>query len=73
MRVSKSLNPEWHEKIELPITSVDTLLLEVTCWDKDRWSKEYMGEFDVALEDIFMDGKTTAEVGSCAWRTRTMS
>jgi len=46
----------------------------VTCWDKDRWGKEYMGEFDVALENIFMDGKTTAEVRVPAFRaTRPIS
>lgn len=46
----------------MPVTSIDTLLLEVTCWDKDRWSKDYMGEFDIALESVFADGKMKAEV-----------
>jgi phosphatidylserine decarboxylase len=32
---------------------VNNLLLDVVCWDKDRFGKDYMGEFDLALEEIF--------------------
>ncbi|KAL1297234.1 hypothetical protein AAFC00_004797 [Neodothiora populina] len=59
--VSKSLNPEWNESFDLPITGVDSLLLEAVCWDKDRFGKDYMGEFDVAIEDIFANGQTIQE------------
>lgn len=34
------------------------------CWDKDRFSKDYMGEFDVALEDIFTNGQTIQEAST---------
>lgn len=64
--IAKTLNPEWNEAIDLPINGIDTLLLEATCWDKDRWGKDYMGEFDVALEDVFTDGRIRAEVSSTA-------
>ena len=37
--------------------------MECVCWDKDRWSKDYMGEFDIAVEDIFANGKLHQEVG----------
>jgi phosphatidylserine decarboxylase len=37
---------------------VESLLLEVCCWDKDRFGKDYMGEFDVVLEDVFQNGTT---------------
>jgi hypothetical protein len=37
-------------------------LVECVCWDKDRWSKDYMGEFDIAVEDIFANGKLHQEV-----------
>jgi phosphatidylserine decarboxylase len=37
-------------------------LVECICWDKDRWGKDYMGEFDIAVEDIFADGKLYQEV-----------
>lgn len=53
--VSKSLNPDWNEQCHLPITGIQSLLLDVCCWDKDRFGKDYLGEFDLALEEIFAD------------------
>ena len=61
--VSKTLNPEWNQIFDLPVTGIESLLLEAHCWDKDRFGKDYMGEFDVALEEIFKNGQTTQEVG----------
>lgn len=49
----KTLNPEWNVIEELPVNSVGSLVLDVICWDKDRFGKDYMGEFDLALEEIF--------------------
>ena len=57
--VSKTLNPEWNQTYEFPIVTADSALLEVICWDKDRFKKDYMGEFDVILEEIFNGGSTT--------------
>lgn len=55
--INKTLNPEWNTVLDLPIVGEQSLLLEVCCWDKDRFSKhDYMGEFDVILEDQFADG-----------------
>ena len=68
----KTLNPEWNQSFDLPISGTESLLLETQCWDKDRFKKEYMGEFDVALEDIFKDGQTAQEVAhiySTHWQT----
>ncbi|OCL09710.1 hypothetical protein AOQ84DRAFT_316536 [Glonium stellatum] len=59
--ISKTLNPEWNQTFDLPIVGVQSLLLEAVCWDKDRFGKDYMGEFDVALEDIFGNGQTSQE------------
>lgn len=59
--VPKTLNPEWGQSFDLPISGVDSLLLEAVCWDKDRFKKDYMGEFDVAIEDIFTNGQTVQE------------
>lgn len=53
--VPKSLNPEWNEQSRLPINGVEGLLLDVCCWDKDRFGKDYLGEFELALEEIFTD------------------
>ena len=39
------------------------MLLEAVCWDKDRFRNDYMGEFDVAVEDIFTNGNVVQEVG----------
>ncbi|KAI0016192.1 phosphatidylserine decarboxylase-domain-containing protein [Xylariomycetidae sp. FL0641] len=59
--VQKSLDPEWHVVCTIPITGVDNLLIDCICWDKDRFSKDYLGEFDVALEEIFSNDKTEQE------------
>ena len=56
--IPKTLNPEWNVICTMPITGVDCLLLEGICWDKDRFGKDYLGEFDLALEEIFADEKT---------------
>lgn len=56
--INKSLNPEWNTTLELPIVDEQSLLLEVYCWDKDRFGKDYMGQFDVILEDQFLNGQT---------------
>ena len=62
--ISKTVNPEWNVTFDLPVVGVQSLLLEAVCWDKDRFGKDYLGEFDVALEDIFANGETSQKV-SC--------
>ncbi|KAI1158325.1 phosphatidylserine decarboxylase [Nemania serpens] len=59
--VQKTLNPEWNVICTIPITGADNLLLDCHCWDKDRFSKDYLGEFDLALEEIFANGQTEQE------------
>ncbi|KAI1641273.1 phosphatidylserine decarboxylase-domain-containing protein [Biscogniauxia mediterranea] len=59
--VPKTLNPEWNVVCTIPITGVDNLLLDGICWDKDRFGKDYLGEFDLALEEIFSNDKTEQE------------
>ena len=46
--------------LDLPIAGVP--LVECICWDKDRFGKDYLGEFDIAVEDIFANGQTVQEV-----------
>ncbi|KAK1971481.1 phosphatidylserine decarboxylase [Colletotrichum sublineola] len=53
--VPKTLNPDWNVIEELPVNTTQCLLLDVICWDKDRFGKDYLGEFDLALEEIFAD------------------
>lgn len=52
----------------MPVSGVP--LLECICWDHDRFGKDYMGEFDIALEDIFQDGQISQEVGDGITRLR---
>lgn len=44
----------------MPVVGVP--LLECICWDHDRFGKDYLGEFDIALEDIFSEGQINQEV-----------
>ncbi|KAJ5054224.1 uncharacterized protein L3040_000505 [Drepanopeziza brunnea f. sp. 'multigermtubi'] len=59
--VPKTLNPEWNTTIQMPVNSASALLLDCVCWDKDRFGKDYLGEFDLALEDIFTQDRTEIE------------
>lgn len=59
--MSKTLNPTWNEQVEFPVNDYRHLLLEVICWDKDRFGKDYLGEFDLALEEIFANGRFEQE------------
>ncbi|CRK36341.1 hypothetical protein BN1723_004210 [Verticillium longisporum] len=59
--IPKTLNPEWNVVEEMPVTSPESLILDVICWDKDRFGKDYMGEFDVPLEELFTATKTEQE------------
>ena len=60
--VSKNLNPEWNVCFDLPIDGIQSDLLEAVCWDRDRFGKDYLGGFDVVVEDIFANGQTVQEV-----------
>ncbi|KAJ5367784.1 Phosphatidylserine decarboxylase-related protein [Penicillium brevicompactum] len=57
--IFKTLNPEWNVSFDMPIVGVP--LLEGICWDHDRFGKDYLGEFDIALEDLFADGQLKQE------------
>lgn len=59
--VSKNLNPEWNVSFDLPIDGIQSVLLEAVCWDRDRFGKDYLGEFDVVVEDIFANSQTVQE------------
>lgn len=60
--ISKNLNPEWNVCFDLPLDDIQDVLLEAVCWDRDRFGKDYLGEFDVVVEDIFANGRTSQEV-----------
>lgn len=59
----KTLNPEWNETFEFPITGEEGLILHGICWDKDRFKKDYMGELEILLEEVFTSAdRLTPEV-----------
>ena len=60
--ISKNLNPEWNVTFDLPVDGVHCGVLEAVCWDWDRFGKDFLGEFDVVVEDIFANGQTVQEV-----------
>lgn len=55
--------------MQFPVSGVNCLLLDCVCWDKDRFGKDYLGEFDLALEEVF-SGEVT-EVEPTWYRLRT--
>lgn len=57
--ISKTLNPEWKVCFDMPLLGVP--LIECTCWDRDRFGKDYMGEFDIAVEELFINGAVQTE------------
>jgi phosphatidylserine decarboxylase len=59
--INKTLNPEWNTTLDFPLVGVQSMLLEACCWDKDRFGKDYMGEFDVILEDVFQNARAVQE------------
>ena len=40
--------------------------MEIVCWDKDRFGKDYMGEFDLLIEELFANGQVVTEVSGPA-------
>lgn len=60
--IMKTLNPEWNVSFDLHVVGLQSLLLEAVCWDKDRFGKDYLGEFHIALEDIFANQQLRQEV-----------
>ncbi|KAG9305463.1 hypothetical protein G9A89_021181 [Geosiphon pyriformis] len=55
--VNKNLNPRWDASFETPVSTREPpkeILL--TCWDKDAFGKDYMGEIKVSLQELWQDG-----------------
>ncbi|KAI9669503.1 MAG: hypothetical protein M1829_005092 [Trizodia sp. TS-e1964] len=59
--VNKTLNPDWNVTFELPIVGSQSLLLECVCWDKDRFGKDYLGELNVHVEELFQGTEAKLE------------
>ncbi|XP_064394544.1 uncharacterized protein LOC135341813 isoform X2 [Halichondria panicea] len=49
--VKKSLNPDWDESATLSPPSTDEII-KVECWDKDRFSDDFMGSIRFTEQDL---------------------
>jgi phosphatidylserine decarboxylase len=55
--IHKTLNPVWNAVFDLTITQgSESEFIEAVCWDRDRFRKEYLGEFDLSIAELFSDG-----------------
>lgn len=55
--VYKTLNPTWNAVFDLTITqSAESELIEGVCWDRDRFRKDYLGEFELTVGELFSEG-----------------
>ena len=74
--IQKSENPTWNQTFEFELCNDEIAsTLEVTCWDKDLFKKEYMGEVDFFLLDIFANAQymLNDESNEPTWYTLTSS
>lgn len=59
--IPKTLDPTWNASFEMSLNGVSAPTLQCVCWDKDFVGKEYMGEFEVTLEELLSEGKIETE------------
>ncbi|RKF80252.1 Phosphatidylserine decarboxylase proenzyme 3 [Golovinomyces cichoracearum] len=59
--ISKTINPSWNVSMQIPVSGTNCSVLYCVCWDKDRFGKDYMGEFDLSLDDLFSGDQTELE------------
>ena len=53
----KTLNPIWNAVFDITITrGAHSEFVEAVCWDRDRFRKDYLGEFGLSIAEIFPDG-----------------
>ncbi|KAK9485164.1 phosphatidylserine decarboxylase-domain-containing protein [Lipomyces starkeyi] len=52
--IQKTLNPEWNAVFNVGLYPAESeYIIEGTLWDKDRFSKDYLGSFDISLIEKF--------------------
>ena len=60
--IPKTRNPVWNAVFDLTVTTfTPSDLLEGVCWDRDRFRKDYLGEFSQNLYDLFPKGAMSLE------------
>ena len=50
--VKQNLNPTWNEKMDFPISDVKVQALHFTCFDKDMFGSEFMGQVTITLKEV---------------------
>ena len=51
------MNPVWNAVFDVTITQgAPSELVDAVCWDRDRFRKDYLGEFGLSIAEIFPDG-----------------
>ena len=41
------------------VPGAESEILEAVCWDRDRFRKEYLGEFNFDIFELFAEGATS--------------
>jgi phosphatidylserine decarboxylase len=55
--VPKTLNPVWNVVFDVALTpGAESELIEAVCWDRDRFRKDYLGEFGFSISELFARG-----------------
>merc|ERR1711991_593148 len=50
--VKQNLNPVWNEKLQFDVVNVRVEALHLTCFDKDMFGSEFMGQVTITLKEI---------------------
>ncbi|OLL24111.1 Phosphatidylserine decarboxylase proenzyme 3 [Neolecta irregularis DAH-3] len=67
--ILRTLNPVWDTYFDFPLDhKAGSCSLEVICWDKDRFGKDYLGEFGVDLTEVIR-GNVSLEENEPIWYT----
>eukprot|EP01102_Stenamoeba_stenopodia_P008949 TRINITY_DN2619_c0_g1_i1.p1 TRINITY_DN2619_c0_g1~~TRINITY_DN2619_c0_g1_i1.p1 ORF type:complete len:443 (+),score=130.49 TRINITY_DN2619_c0_g1_i1:195-1523(+) len=51
--IKQDLNPTWNEEFTLPLKDASKEVLNITCWDWDKFARnDFMGEFSIPLNSF---------------------
>jgi phosphatidylserine decarboxylase len=60
--IYKTLAPVWNAVFDVAINpGLGSGVLEAVLWDRDRFKKDYLGEFSINLTDLFPNGALTLD------------
>ncbi|KAK9450073.1 phosphatidylserine decarboxylase-domain-containing protein [Limtongia smithiae] len=63
--IPKNLNPEWNAEFTIPLFKVRSQpTITGTVWDKDKFRKEYLGNFEISLINHFNSDENRTVVDS---------